>query len=210
MNLENSNQEIPQAKDANLEEEKQKENAEKSNAEFQAKKEAVAKDVEAEENKKLERNLKGLVDTFGGQSKVMLDALHERQQAGFTPLLPPDKFQGMVMHIKNIKNLEGKFDLSSVEEINLNIMKLTALISDIGIQQMGGQIRENPQNLEKLAMGAKIFASSVEESARNLPIEMIDKQKEEKSKELLLSLQKLSEQAQRLYIFSSKLRESFR
>lgn len=190
--------------------EKDKENFEKSQVEFEAKKEIVVKDIEAEENKKLERNLKGVVDTFDGQSKVMLDALYERQQAGFTPLLPADKFQGLVTHMRDIKSMEGRLDAEVIEKINQNINKISMLINDVKVEQNGQPPRVGPENLEKLAIGARIFASSVEEAGRNLPIEMIDKKKEEKSKELRLSLQNLSEQAQRLYIFASKLKEDFR
>ena len=190
--------------------EKDKENFEKSQIEFEAKKEAVVKDIEAEENKKLERNLKGVVDTFDGQSKVMLDALYERQQAGLTPLLPADKFQGLVTHMRDIKSIEGRLDTEAIEKINQNINKISMLINDIKVEQNGQPPRVGPENLEKLAIGARIFASSVEEAGRNLPIEMMDKKKEEKSKELRLSLQNLREQAQRLYMFASKLKEDFR
>ena len=190
--------------------EKDKENFEKSQIEFEAKKEAVVKDIEAEENKKLERNLKGVVDTFDGQSKVMLDALYERQQAGLTPLLPADKFQGLVTHMRDIKSMEGRLDTEAIEKINQNINKISMLINDVKVEPNGQPPRVGPENLEKLAIGARIFASSVEEAGRNLPIEMMDKKKEEKSKELRLSLQNLREQAQRLYIFASKLKEDFR
>ena len=190
--------------------EKDKENFEKSQIEFEAKKEAVVKDIEAEENKKLERNLKGVVDTFDGQSKVMLDALYERQQAGLTPLLPADKFQGLVTHMRDIKSMEGRLDTEAIEKINQNINKISMLINDVKVEPNGQPPRVGPENLETLAIGARIFASSVEEAGRNLPIEMMDKKKEEKSKELRLSLQNLREQAQRLYIFASKLKEDFR
>ena len=190
--------------------EKDKENFEKSQIEFEAKKEAVVKDIEAEENKKLERNLKGVVDTFDGQSKVMLDALYERQQAGLTPLLPADKFQGLVTHMRDIKSMEGRLDTEAIEKINQNINKISMLINDVKVEPNGQPPRVGPENLEKLAIGARIFASSVEEAGRNLPIEMMDKQKEEKSKELRLSLQNLREQAQRFYMFASKLKEDFR
>ena len=190
--------------------EKDKENFEKSQIEFEAKKEAVVKDIEAEENKKLERNLKGVVDTFDGQSKVMLDALYERQQAGLTPLLPADKFQGLVTHMRDIKSMEGRLDTEAIEKINQNINKISMLINDVKVEPNGQPPRVGPENLEKLAIGARIFASSVEEAGRNLPIEMMDKKKEEKSKELRLSLQNLREQAQRLYMFASKLKEDFR
>ena len=190
--------------------EKDKENFEKSQIEFEAKKEAVVKDIEAEENKKLERNLRGVVDTFDGQSKVMLDALYERQQAGLTPLLPADKFQGLVTHMRDIKSIEGRLDTEAIEKINQNINKISMLINDVKVEPNGQPPRVGPENLEKLAIGARIFASSVEEAGRNLPIEMMDKKKEEKSKELRLSLQNLREQAQRLYMFASKLKEDFR
>ena len=190
--------------------EKDKENFEKSQVEFVAKKEEVVRDIEAEENKKLERNLRGVVDTFDGQSKVMLDALYERQQAGLTPLLPADKFQGLVTHMRDIKSIEGRLDTEAIEKINQNINKISMLINDIKVEQNGQPPRVGPENLEKLAIGARIFASSVEEAGRNLPIEMMDKKKEEKSKELRLSLQNLREQAQRLYMFASKLKEDFR
>ena len=190
--------------------EKDKENFEKSQVEFVAKKEEVVRDIEAEENKKLERNLRGVVDTFDGQSKVMLDALYERQQAGLTPLLPADKFQGLVTHMRDIKSIEGRLDTEAIEKINQNINKISMLINDVKVEPNGQPPRVGPENLEKLAIGARIFASSVEEAGRNLPIEMMDKKKEEKSKELRLSLQNLREQAQRLYMFASKLKEDFR
>jgi hypothetical protein len=190
--------------------EKDKENFEKSQVEFVAKKEEVVKDIEVEENKKLERNLRGVVDTFDGQSKVMLDALYERQQMGLTPLLPADKFQGLVAHMRDIKSMEGRLDAEAIEKINQNINKISMLINDVKVEPNGQPPRVGPENLEKLAIGARIFAASVEEAGRNLPIEMMDKQKEEKSKELRLSLQNLREQAQRLYIFASKLKEDFR
>lgn len=190
--------------------EQQKENLEKSKVDFEVKKEEVVKDLQKEDTKKFENNLNQFISTFQGQSKVMFDALYERQQNGLTPIQKREEFTGMDMHMKAIKNFEGKLDAQAIEKINENINKLSQLFNNIKLQPIAGPIRENPQNLDKLAIGAKIFSSSVQESGRKLPVEMIDKEMEERSKELRTSLAKLSEQVQNLSIFASKLRENSR
>ena len=43
-----------------------------------------------------------------------------------------------------------------------------------------------------------------------MPLEMLNKQHEESSKELRRSLHQLSEQAQRVYLLSAKMKEGFR
>ncbi len=160
-----------------------------------------------EETKRFEGNLKTICKDISTQSKIMLGALYERQQNQLTPLQSNEQFQGMVSCVKNITNFEGKFDLEAIDEINENINKLSRLFSDIKLQPIGRQIKENSQNLEKLSSGARIFSISCQNSSKSLPIEMENKQMEEKSKGLRLSLEHLSQQVYSLAIFASRLRE---
>ena len=163
----------------------------------------------SEETKKFEGNLKTTLDDISSKSKTMLDALHERQQDRLTPLQSNENFQIMASSIKNLKSFESKVDINSVTKLIEDINKLSRLFDEIKIQR-SSTVKENPQNLEKLAFGAKSFSSSVEESGRKLPIEMEDKQMEEKSKELRKSLQNLSEQSKKLWLFAAKMRENSR
>lgn len=163
----------------------------------------------SEETKKFEGNLKTTLDDISTKSKTMLDALYERQQDRLIPLQSNENFQMMASSIKNLKNFESKIDINSVTKLTEDVNKLSQLFDEIKIQQSSA-MKEDPQNLEKLAFGAKSFSSTVEESGRKLPIEMEDKQMEEKSKELKLALQKLSEQSQKLWMFAVKMRENSR
>lgn len=173
-------------------------------------KESNQEEVEkTEETKRFEGNLKTALDDISGKSKTMLDALYERQQDRLTPLQSNENFQMMASSIRNLKGFESKIDTNSVTKLIEDVNKLSQLFDEIKIQQ-SAMLKENPQNLEKLAYGAKTFSASVEESGRKLPIEMEDKQMEEKSKELRIGLQKLSEQSQKLWLFASKLRENSR
>jgi hypothetical protein len=163
---------------------------------------------ESEEFKKFKGNLKTICEDISTQSKIMLSALYERQQNQLTPLQSNEQFQGMVSYIKNITNFEGKFDLEAIDKINETVNKLSRLFSDVKLQPIGRQIKENSQNLEKLSSGARIFSISCQNSSKKLPIEMEDKSMEEKSKKLRLSLEQLSQQVYKLAIFASKLREN--
>ncbi len=166
-------------------------------------------EAQNEDTKKFERNFKTGLENISSQSKTMLDALYERQQERLTPLQSNENFQMMASSIRNLKNFEGKIDIDSISKTTEDINKLSRLFDDIKIKP-SGQIKEKPQNLEKLAFGAKKLSASCEESKNGLPIEMSDKQMEEKSKELRKSLQRLSEQTQKLWLFAVKLRESTR
>ncbi|MCX6751228.1 MAG: hypothetical protein NT161_00435 [Candidatus Nomurabacteria bacterium] len=163
---------------------------------------------ESEDTKRFESNLRQIIEDFSTQSKIMIDALYERQQNRLTPLQNNEQFQGMVSHIKNIKNFEEKFNIESIEKINENINKLSRLFNDMKFQPVGNRMAEDSQNVEKLISGAKIFSASCQESGRKLPIEMENKKMEEKSKELRLSLDRLSREVQNLWMFAVKLREN--
>lgn len=162
-----------------------------------------------EELKQFENNVRSITDDISRVSKTMLDALYERQQGNLTPLQSGDHFQMMASHIKKLGNLDSKFDSDSITTVIEGVNKITNSFDTIKIQPVA-QVRENPQNLEKLAYGAKQFSASVDESGRRLPTEMEDKQMEEKSKELRLALSKLSEKSQNLWLYAAKLRESSR
>lgn len=163
----------------------------------------------SEGTKRFENNLKGTLDDITTNSKTMLDALYERQQDRLTPLQGNENFQIMASSIKNLKNIESKIDPNSIGELIKHVDTLSRAFDDIKVQQ-SSLVKENPQNLEKLAFGAKKFSASAEEGGRKLPIEMEDKQLEEKSKELRKSLQKLSEQSQKLWLLAVRLRENSR
>ena len=162
----------------------------------------------SEETKRFEKNFKTVLEDISTQSKTMFDALYERQQERLTPLQSNDNFQMMVSNVRNLKNFEGKIDADSISKITEDINKLSRLFDDIKVQPVGGQMRENSQNLEKLVFGAKKFSTSLEESKHKIPIEMGDKVMEEKSRELRKSIQRLSEQAQKMWLFANKLRSN--
>jgi hypothetical protein len=162
-----------------------------------------------EDTKKFERNFKVGLENISNQSKTMLDALYERQQERLTPLQSNENFQIMASSIKKLNNFEGKIDIDSISKIIEEINRISTLFDDIKIKP-SGQVKENPQNLEKLAFGAKKFSASCEEGKNGLPIEMVDKQIEEKSNELRVSLQRLSEQTTKLWLLAAKLRDSIR
>ena len=164
----------------------------------------------SEETKKFEGNLKTILDDISTKSKTMLDALYERQQQQFTSLQSPDEFQGIVSHLKSIKNFDGKFDINGLDLINENIQKISRLIENMNPKQTGGEVRDNPQNLEKLAYGAKSFSASLDEAGRNLGPELADEKMEDKRKELRKSLGILSEQTQKLNSLASRMRNNFR
>lgn len=178
-------------------------NQEKSQIEI---KDGTEANEKSEETKRFERNFKTVLEDISTQSKIMFDALYERQQERLTPLQSNDNFQMMVSNIRNLTNFEGRIDENSISEITEDINKLSRLFDDIKVQPVGGQIRENYQNLEKLGYGAKRFSSSLEDSAHKIPIEMSDKVMEEKSIELRKGLYRLSEQVKNMWLFAAKLR----
>jgi hypothetical protein len=162
-----------------------------------------------EENKRFESNLKTTLADISTKSKTMIDALYERQQNKLTPLQSNEDFQKMVSSIRNLKNFESKIDIDFVSKIIDNVKQLNQSLDNIKIQR-SSIMREDTQNLEKLRYGAKSFSVSVDGNRRGIPIEMKDKQMEEKSRELRISLQKLTEQSEKLWLFASKLKESVR
>lgn len=162
--------------------------------------------ISEEDVKKFELNFKGIVENISSDSKVMLNALYERQQERLTPIQTNENFQIMASIIKNLSNFDEKINKKSISEFSDNINKLSHLFSDIRIYDTSS-IRESRQNLEKLAYGSRNFSSSCEEYKNRLPIDMSDKDIETANKELRRGLQKLSEQTQNLFIFASKLRE---
>lgn len=184
-------------------------NQEKLNLENQNKISEVNQESQNESVKKFESNLRGAIDDISAKSKTMLDALYERQQQQFTPLQNPDEFQGIVSHLKSIKNFDGKFDINGINQINENIQKINRLIENMNPKNTGGGIRDNPQSLEKLAYGAKTFSASLDEAGRNLGPELPDEKMEEKRKDLRKSLGILSEQAQRLNSLAVRMRLNF-
>lgn len=184
-------------------------NQEKSNLENQSKVIEVNQESQNESVKKFESNLRSAIDDISTKSKTMLDALYERQQQQFTPLQNPDEFQGIVSHLKSIKNFDGKFDINGLEQINENIQKISRLIENMNPKNRGGGVRDNPQNLEKLAYGAKTFSASLDEAGRNLGPELVDEKMEEKRKKLRKSLGILSEQTQKLNSLASRMRANF-
>lgn len=184
-------------------------NQEKNNLESSTQRSEASE--ESQENiKRFEGNLKSVIDDISTKSKTMLDALYERQQQQFTPLQNPDEFQGIVSHLKNIKNFDGKFDINGLDQINENIQKISRLIENMNPKNTGGGVRDNPQSLEKLAYGAKTFSASLDEAGRNLGPELADEKMEEKRKELRKSLGVLSEQTQKLNSLASRMRSNFR
>jgi hypothetical protein len=184
-------------------------NEEKTNLESNIKKSEVSE--ESQENiKKFEGNLRSAIDDISTKSKTMLDALYERQQQQFTPLQNPDELQGIVSHLKSIKNFDGKFDINGIDQINENIQKISRLIENMNPKNTGGGVRDNPQSLEKLAYGAKTFSASLDEAGRNLGPELADEKMEEKRKELRKSLGILSEQVQKLNSLALRMRSNFR
>lgn len=184
-------------------------NQEKSNLENKSKIGEVSQESQSENIKRFEGNLRSAIDDISTKSKTMLDALYERQQQQFTPLQNPDEFQGIVSHLKSIKNFDGKFDVSGLDQINENILKVGRLIENMNPKNAGGGIRDNPQNLEKLAYGAKTFSASLDEAGRNLGPELADEKIEEKRKELRKNIGILSEQTQKLNSLVSRMRASF-
>lgn len=184
-------------------------NQEKSNLENQNKISEVNQESQNENTKRFESNLRNAIDDISTKSKTMLDALYERQQQQFTPLQNPDEFQGIVSHLKSIKNFDGKFDVNGLEQINENIQKISRLIENMNLKNTGGGVRDNPQNLEKLAYGAKTFSASLDEAGRNLGPELADEKIEEKRKELRKSIGILSEQIQKLSSLASRMRANF-
>lgn len=181
-------------------------NQEKFEIEHKNKISEIYQESQNEDTKKFKRNLKISMDDIYNNSKVMLDALYERQQGGLTPLQNGDHFQVLVSRIKNLKSFEEKIDINSITKLTEDIYSLSRLFDDFKVQQTS-TVKENLQNLEKLAFGAKSFSATAQESGRKLPIEMEDKQMEEKSKELRLALKKLSEQSDKLWLFAGRLRE---
>ncbi len=184
-------------------------NKEKSDLEHKNKMSEVSQESQNEDTKKFEGNLRIAMDDISSKSKTMLDALYERQQDRLTQLQSNDHFQMMASSIKNLKSFEGKIDIDSVTKLIEDINKLARLFDDFKVQQTS-MIRENPQNLEKLAFGAKSFSISAQENGRKLPIEMQNKEMEEKSKELRNSLHNLSEQSEKLWMFAVKLLKNSR
>jgi len=184
-------------------------NQEKSNLENQNKISEVNQESQNENTKKFEGNLRSAIDDISTKSKTMLDALYERQQQQFTPLQNPDEFQGIVSHLKTIKNFDGKFDINGLGQINENIQKISRLIENMNPKNTGGGVRDNPQSLEKLAYGAKSFSASLDEAGGNLGPELADEKMEEKRKELRKSLGVLSEQTQKLNSLASRMRSNF-
>lgn len=184
-------------------------NQEKLNLENKSKISKVNQESQNENTKRFESNLRSVIDDISTKSKTMLDALYERQQQQFTPLQSPDEFQGIVSHLKSIKNFDGKFDVNGLEQINENIQKISRLIENMNPKNTGGGVRDNPQSLEKLAYGAKTFSASLDEAGRNLGPELADEKIEEKRKELRKSIGILSEQTQKLNSLASRMRANF-
>lgn len=165
----------------------------------------------SEETKRFEENLKVILGDISIKSKKILDALDYRYQKKLISLIKREDFFTMNSTIKNLGNIESKIDINTVSKIIDGINQLNQLFNNIEIQRSSnGEVKEENQNLEILADSAKRFSASVDESGRKLPIEMEDKKMEEKSKELRISLQKLTEQSQKLWLFASKLRENTR
>ena len=183
-------------------------NQEKSELEHKNKISDVNQESQVEDTKKFEGNLRTAMEDITGKSKMILDALDERHQNNLTPLIKREDFFAMASSFKNLKNIESKIDINSITNIIDNINRLSQLFNTFSIQ--GNSVRESNQSLERLADSAKRFTSSVNEDSRKLPIEMQDKEMEEKSKELRNSLQKLSEQSEKLWLFAVKLRENAR
>lgn len=164
-----------------------------------------------EETKRFEENLKVILDDISIKSKKILDALDYRYQKNLISLIKREDFFTMNSTIKNLGNIESKIDINTVSKIIDGINQLNQLFNNIEIQKSSnGEVKEENQNLEILADSVKRFSASVDESGRKLPIEMEDKKMEEKSKELRVSLQKLAEQSQKFWLFTSKLREGAR
>lgn len=163
--------------------------------------------ISEEDVKRFESNFKGIVKNISSDSKVVLDALYERQQEKLTPIQTNENFQRMAYIIKNLSNFDEKINKESISEFSDNINRLNQLFNDIRIYATSST-KESRQNLEKLAFGSKKFSNSCEEYKSRLPIDISDKDVEAASKELRRSLQKLSEQTQNLMVFASKLRES--
>jgi hypothetical protein len=184
-------------------------NQEKSLIENQNRIHEVSQESQNENIKKFESNLRSAIDDISIKSKTMLDALYERQQQRFTPLQNPDEFQGMVIHLKNIKNLNGRFDINGLQQINENIQKISRLIANMNPKSTGGGMRDNPSSLEKLAYGAKFFSASLDEARRKLASNLEDEKIEEKRKELTKNLGALSEQTQKLNSLVLRMRASF-
>ncbi|MEA3399402.1 MAG: hypothetical protein U9R00_02730 [Patescibacteria group bacterium] len=181
-------------------------NQEKMKLENQNKINEVNQESQNEDIKRFEGKLRSVIDDISTKSKTMLDALYERQQQQFTPLQNPDEFQGIVSHLKNIKKFDEKFDVKSLNQINQNIQKISLLIGNMHPKNIGRGVRDNPQNLEKLAYGAKTFSASLDEAGRNLGPELTDRKKEKERKELRKSLGILSEQTQNLHSLVTKMR----
>ncbi len=165
---------------------------------------------ENEATKRFESNMKSLIEDISSKSKTMIDALYERQEQRLTPLQNPDEFQGIVKHLKDIKNFDEKFDVYGLESINQNLKKITRLVEGMNPKNTGGGIKENPQNLEKLAYGARAFSGSLDEAGRNLGPELGNEKMEEKRKELRKSIGALSEEVQKLNSLASRMRSNFR
>lgn len=165
----------------------------------------------SEETKRFEENLKVILGDISIKSKKILDALDYRYQKKLISLIKREDFFTMNSIIRNLGNIESKIDINTVSKIIDGINQLNQLFNNIEIQRSSnGEVKEENQNLEILADSAKRFSASVDESGRKLPIEMEEKKMEEKSKELRVSLQKLAEQSQKLWILASKLREGAR
>lgn len=163
--------------------------------------------TDSEETKKFEQNFKTLLEDTSVSSKRVLIALNERYDQNLTPILSRDNFLAMDSTLKTFnESAEKGINVDSLTKATENVKTLYNIFDTFKIQ--GTSVNENPQNLEKLIDTTKRFTNTLSEGYRKLPIEMADKQIEEKSKELRVALQKLSEQSQKLESFVGALREN--
>jgi hypothetical protein len=164
-------------------------------------------DIEA--LKKFETHVKKAVDALSSDSSLMLQALHERQEQRLTPLLDESKFYGMVSHLKSIQTIKTKFGVAELDEVTLNIKKISILIQDMQPQR-GPQVRENNENLEKLIVGVKRFSGAAQDAYSSLRTELNDPIMDEARKELVVSLAKLSDVTSYLSIIVIRMRNEMR
>lgn len=157
-------------------------------------------------NKVMEK-LNDVLSEMYSKSRVMLDALYERQNQHLSPLQTTDNFTMIAGLLKNISNREKLTDPQKIPEVVKQINTLGRLFEEINPKRGGRYFRENPKNLEKLMYGAKSFASFCEESLRRIPIE-----KNSELEDNLIGLKNafygLSEKSSRLYRLAGRLRET--
>lgn len=163
-----------------------------------------------EETQKFERNIKIVLEDISSQSKTMLDALYERQQNRLTPIQSNDNFQRMASQIRNLGNFDSKIDKNSLEEIINNVKGLKDSFQDLRIMQSSGPVRENSDNLDKLAFGAKKFGNTISEGISKFSIEMQNEELQEKGRELKTALKILSEDVEKLWLLAVRISENSR